>query len=87
MFANAWTPFAYSSASESASESQKWSSASFSRIGSFTMPPSGAQISTYLHCSGTVADRSRGVSSCVNAAASGPRISSWRSTATSHSVT
>ncbi len=87
MFANACTPSAYSSASLSASESQKWSSASFSRIGSFTMPPSGAQISTYLHCSGWVCERSRGVSSCVNRAASGPVISTWRSTATSQSVT
>ena len=32
----------------------EWSSASFSRIRSFTMPPSSAQISTYLHCSGRV---------------------------------
>ncbi len=51
------------------------------------MPPSGAQISTYLHCSGCVADRSLGVRSWVNRPASGPVISTCRSTATSHSVT
>jgi hypothetical protein len=56
-------------------------------MGSFTMPPSGAQISTYLHWPTWVVDRSRGVSSWVNRAASGPVISTCRSTATSHSVT
>src|SRR5437879_1442349 len=39
--ANALTPRAKSNASESASESQMWSSPRFSTIGSFTMLPSG----------------------------------------------
>ena len=58
-----------------------------SRIGSFTIPPSGAMIGAYLHCITSQRDRSRHVSSCVKRAASGPVISTWRSTATSHSPT
>ncbi len=56
-------------------------------MGSFTMPPLGAMIGAYLHCSTSHRERSRHVSSCVNRAASGPVISTWRSTATSQSVT
>ncbi len=70
----------------SASEIQKWSSASRSRIGSFRMPPSALVMSTYLHCPTAIFDRSRGVSICTNRAASGPVISTWRSTATSHRI-
>ncbi len=51
------------------------------------MPPSGAMIGAYLHCMTSHPDRSRQVSSCVKRAASGPVISTCRSTATSQSVT
>ena len=51
------------------------------------MPPSGAVISTYLPCFTAHVVRSRHVSRFVNALASGPVISTMRSTLTSHSVT
>ena len=51
------------------------------------MPPSGAVINTYLPCFTAHVVRSRHVSRFVNALASGPVISTMRSTLTSQSVT
>ena len=50
-------------------------------------PPSAAPIRTYLPCPTAHFDRSRGVSRLVNSNASGPVISTCRSTLTSHTVT
>ena len=87
MSRNAARPMAYSSTSLSARASQKWFSPSRISTGSLTMPPSGAVIRTYLPWPTAQVDRSLGVSMLVNRNASGPVISTWRSTATSHSVT
>jgi hypothetical protein len=51
------------------------------------IPPSAAVITTYLHWPTAQVDRSRGVSMFVNAKASGPLISTCRSTPTSQIVT
>ena len=51
------------------------------------IPPSGAVMNTYLHCPTAHFVRSRGTSMFVNAKASGPVISIWRSTPTSQRVT
>ena len=81
------TPFAQSSTSLSASASQKWFSPRRRSTGSFTMPPSSAVMRTYLPCPTAHLERSRGVSRLVNSKASGPVISTCRSTLTSHTVT
>ena len=81
------SPRANSSASEDASANQKVFSSIRVSTGSFTMPPSESQISTYFACPTAHFDRSRGVSSCANRKPSGPEISRHRSTDTSHSVT
>ena len=52
-----------------------------------TIPPSSAVISTYLPWPTAHLVRSRQVSMLVNADASGPVISTIRSTDTSHTVT
>ncbi len=57
------------------------------RTGSFTIPPSLSQISTYFPWPTAHFERSRGVRSCANRKPSGPEISRQRSTETSHSVT
>ncbi len=80
-------PRAHSSTSLSASASQKWFSPRRSSTGSLMMPPSSAVMTTYLPWPTAQRERSRGVSMLVNANASGPVISTWRSTDTSHSVT
>ncbi len=51
------------------------------------MPPSGAVTNTYLHCPTSHLVRSLGTSMLVKSNASGPVISSCRSTPTSHRVT
>ena len=51
------------------------------------MPPSAAVMSTYLPWPTAHLDRSLGVSRFVNSKASGPVISTCRSTLTSHTVT
>ena len=81
------TPRAHSPASLSASASHQRSASTRSRTGSLTMPPSSAVISTYLPWPTAHFVRSRQVSMLVNADASGPVISTMRSTETSHSVT
>ena len=51
------------------------------------MPPRRAVMSTYLHCPTAQVLRSRHVRRLVNSNASGPVISTHRSTLTSHIVT
>ena len=51
------------------------------------MPPSAAVSSTYLHCQTSHVVRSRHVIRFVSSNASGPVISTHRSTLTSHIVT
>ena len=51
------------------------------------MPPHGAVRSTYRACIGSTFVRSRQVIRFTRSNASGPRTSTQRSTATSHSVT
>ena len=79
-------PFAQSNTSLSEIDSQKWFSPSFSKMGSLMMPPSWSVISTYLHCPTSQVDKSRQQRYWVNRAASGPVISTWRSTPTSHRI-
>src|SRR3712207_7072405 len=67
------TPWAQSSASLSASESQKWFSARRRRTGSLMMPPRSSVMNAYLHWPTSHLLRSRGVSMFVNLNASGPR--------------
>ncbi len=81
------TPRAHSPASESASASHHRSVAMRSRTGSLTIPPSSAVISTYLPWPTAHFVRSRQVRVLTNADASGPVISTIRSTETSHNVT
>ena len=80
------TPSTQSKMSLSASEIQKWFFARRSRIGSFRRPPLALVIKMYLHCPIAICERSRGVSIWMNFAASGPVISTCRSTATSHRI-
>jgi hypothetical protein len=51
------------------------------------IPPSALSSGAYLPCPTAQRVRSRQVSMFVNASASGPQISTTRSTPTSHSVT
>jgi hypothetical protein len=81
------TPATNSSASESASASQKRSSASRSNTGSFTIPPQWVVSRTYRACMTETFVRSRQVIRFVSSNASGPEISTHRSTETSHTVT
>ena len=85
--AYAASPFAYGSTSLSASANQNVFSSSRSMTGSLRIPPSGAVISTYLPWPTAHALRSRQVSSCAKRKPSGPVTSTFRSTATSQSVT
>ena len=71
----------------SASESQKRFSSSRSSTGSLRIPPSCEVTNTYLHWPTSHFVRSRGTSMFVNVNASGPEISTCRSTPTSQSVT
>src|SRR5699024_12408472 len=80
-------PRAHNRMSEPARESQKWFSPRRSRTGSFRMPPCSPVRKTYLHCPTRHFDRSRRMSILVKSKASGPVISTCRSTPTSHSVT
>ena len=77
------TPFAQRRMSLSASESQKRFSSSRSSAGSLRIPPSAEVTNTYLHWPTSHFVRSRGTSMFVNVNASGPEISTWRSTPTS----
>ena len=81
------SPRANSSASLEARANQNVFSSMRVSTGSFTMPPSLSQISTYFACPTAHFERSRGVSSCANRKPSGPEISRQRSTDTSQSVT
>ena len=81
------TPRAQRPASLSASASHQRFSSTRSSTGSLTMPPSSAVIRTYLPWPTAHFVRSRQVSVFVNADASGPVISTIRSTETSQTVT
>ena len=80
------TPCAHNKISLSAKDSQKWFSPNLNKTGSFNIPPSLLVISTYLHCPTANLDKSLGVSNWINLKASGPVISTCRSTATSHRI-
>jgi hypothetical protein len=70
---------------ESAVDSQNRSSAIRSMTGSLSTPPSWLVRKTYAQRPGSTVVMSRGVSSCMNASASGPAISTHFCTPTSHS--
>ena len=82
---NAETPLAQRYMSESAVDSQNRSSAIRSMTGSLSTPPSWLVRKTYAQRPGSIVVMSRGVSSCMNASASGPAISTHFCTPTSHS--
>jgi len=73
--------------SESASDSQNRFCSSRISTGSLAMPPSGSVMNAYFAWRTAHLVRSRGVIMLVKVNASGPEISIWRSTPTSHIVT
>jgi hypothetical protein len=73
--------------SESASESQNRLSSSRISTGSLAIPPSGRVMNAYFAWRTAHLVRSRGVIMLAKVNASGPEISIWRSTPTSHNVT